>query len=86
MQGDVLSRYSLYELELKRFDLSPRSNNKHKFRAKQHLLIAAASGHENALKLVGSEYKSGNVTKDEYTTTLRAYQVSHEGMRSVQRG
>ena len=85
IQGEVISRYKLYTLESKRFNLSLCSNNKHLDRMKKHLLIAAASGHEEALKIVGSAYKMGDATKDEYTATLRAYQASHEEMRSVQR-
>jgi len=56
-------------------------------RAVKHFLIAARSGNDASLKQVGGAYKAGGdiVTKDEYTTTLRAYQNSKDEMKSAQR-
>ena len=54
-------------------------------RAMKHFMIAARSGYDLALKAIGSGYKNGFVTKDEYTTTLRAYQDAVAEMKSVQR-
>jgi len=54
-------------------------------RAMKHFIIAAKSGHDKSLKKVGEGYKAGHVSKDDYTKTLRAYQVSVNGMKSVQR-
>jgi len=53
--------------------------------AQKHWMIAARSGYELSLQKVGEGYKDGFVTKEEYATTLRAYQVSVVEMRSVQR-
>ena len=54
-------------------------------RAMKHYIIAAKSGWDDSLKTVGEGYKSGHVTKDEYASTLRAYQVCCEEMKSDQR-
>jgi len=54
-------------------------------RAMKHFMIAASSGYDKALKKVGEGYKAGHVTKDEYASTLRAYQDSQNEMKSVQR-
>ena len=51
----------------------------------KHWMIAARAGYEKALKKVGEGYKAGHVTKDEYATTLRAYQCSVDEMKSKQR-
>ena len=48
-------------------------------------MIAARSGYDGALKGVGEGYKGGFVTKDEYTSTLRAYQSIRDEMKSDQR-
>jgi len=53
--------------------------------AMKHYIIAAMSGLEDALKEVGKGYKAGQVTKDEYGNTLRAYQDSREDMKSEPR-
>ena len=53
--------------------------------AMKHFMIAAKSGLEGALKEVALGYKAGHVSKDEYATTLRAYQVSVDEMKSEQR-
>ena len=54
-------------------------------RATKHWMIAARAGFELSLQKVGEGYKDGFVTKDEYASTLRAYQVSVDEMKSVQR-
>jgi hypothetical protein len=53
--------------------------------AQKHWMIAARSGYELSLQKVGEGYKDGFVTKEEYATTLRAYQVSVDDMKSEQR-
>jgi len=60
-------------------------NNGNIGRAMKHFMIAAKSGHGDSLKMVGEGYKRGHVTKDEYATTLRAYQVSIDEVKSEQR-
>ena len=54
-------------------------------RAMKHFIIAARSGHEKSLKCVGIGYKQGLVTKDDYATTLREYQIIRNEMKSDQR-
>jgi len=53
--------------------------------AMKHFIIAARSGLDESLKKVGEGYKAGHVTKEDYASTLRAYQVSVNGMKSEQR-
>ena len=53
--------------------------------AMKHYIIGARGGFEECLKKVGEGYKAGHVTKDEYATTLRAYQSIKNEMKSKQR-
>ena len=78
MQGDAESRYILG-------DLLARSGPDSVPRAKRHFMIAAAAGHDEALKKIAGGYKFGTTTKEEYLTALRAYQSATDSMRSVQR-
>lgn len=57
----------------------------HMKQAMKHYMIAARSGYDISLKLVGNGYKKGLVTKEEYASTLRAYQVSCDEMKSEER-
>ena len=54
-------------------------------RAMKHFMISARAGFSISLKQIGKGYKAGYITKDEYTSTLRAYQSSLEEMKSEQR-
>ena len=54
-------------------------------RAMKHFMIGAKAGEDDSLKKVGEGYKAGYVTKDDYASTLRAYQVSVDEMKSEQR-
>ena len=54
-------------------------------RAMKHHMISARGGYDDSLKQVGIGYKRGYVTKDEYASTLRAYQSTLDKMRSEQR-
>jgi len=53
-------------------------------RAMKHFMIAAKSGYDS-LKEVGEGYKRGDVSKDEYAMTLRAYKDSMDEMKSDHR-
>jgi len=53
-----------------------------KDRALKHFIIAARSGYDRSSKQVGEGYKRGYITKDEYASALRAYQVSADKMKS----
>jgi len=54
-------------------------------RAMKHFIIAARCGFDESLSEIGKGYKAGHATKDEYASTLRAYQVSIDEMKSEQR-
>jgi len=47
----------------------------------KHYMISAKSGYDEALKLVGIWYKHGLATKDQYASTLRAYQDTVNEMK-----
>ena len=51
----------------------------------KHFMIAARAGFDDSLKAVGLGYKRGDVSKDEYAQTLRAYKDSQDEMKSEQR-
>ena len=61
------------------------TNNGNINRATKHCIISARDGYDESLKKVGKGYKEGHVTKDNYASTLRAYQVSVDEMKSEQR-
>ena len=69
--------------EKARYNLAAMEVNKD--RSMKHFIIAARSGLDESLKKVGEGYKAGYVTKEDYASTLRAYQVSVNGMKSEQR-
>ena len=74
--GHERARYNLGIME---------GNNGNIDLAMKHFMIAARSGYDKALKKVGDGYKDGYVTKDEYASTLRAYQSCLNEMKSEQR-
>ena len=74
--GHEISRHMLGSIEANRGIMD---------RAMKHYMIAARCGYEDSLKKVGEGYKAGHVTKDEYASALRAYQVCCDEMKSEQR-
>jgi len=54
-------------------------------RSYKHYMIAARGGFDKCLKKVGEGYKAGHVSKEDYATTLRAYQSCRNEMKSKQR-
>ena len=54
-------------------------------RAMKHWMISARAGCELCLQKVGQGYKDGYATKDEYASTLRAYQAIIDEMKSEER-
>ena len=54
-------------------------------RAFKHLIIAAKAGSKESLKLVKLGFIDGQVTKDEYEKTLRAYHDRQKEMKSYSR-
>ena len=75
--GHEMARYNLGCMEIE--------SNGNVVRAMKHWMIAARAGLDMSLKQVGIGYKRGYVTKDDYASTLRAYQHSWDEMKSEQR-
>ena len=50
----------------------------------KHFMFAARAGYD-CLKKVGDGYRRGDVTKDDYAKTLRAYQQIQDDMKSEDR-
>jgi len=76
MMGYVPARHNLGCLE-------GQADNDH--RAFKHYILAARSGFKLSLDSVRTGYMDGFVTKDEYASTLRAYQESTGDMKSSAR-
>ena len=76
MGGHEIARHILGIMELDKGNLSL---------AMKHWMISARAGFDESLKNVGGGYKRGHVTKDEYATTLRAYQSIRDEMKSDER-
>jgi hypothetical protein len=84
IQGEAMSRFYLGRLEST--GTIPRASmSMNIMRATRHFFIAAASGHKDSLDIIRKGYSNGKVTKEEYASSLRAYQAAHDGMRSIQR-
>ena len=73
MNGDVMSRHNLGAIE-------GQAGNYQ--RAYKHLLLSARAGDKQSLENVKQGYINGRVTKEEYTNTLRAYQMSQDEVKS----
>ena len=73
MNGSIDARYNFGALE-------DKAGNIH--RAMKHVTLAARAGHEKSLEGVKHGFKVGLVTKDEYASTLRAYQKIQDEMKS----
>ena len=74
MKGEVEVRYNLGVLEFNEYNDG---------RAMKHWMIAAAAGHDDALKQLRSYgFMEGHVTKEEYEKALRAHKDSQDAMDS----
>ena len=74
--GSVSARHNLGTVELK----------DEESRAMKHFILAAKAGYKPSLDFVLKfGFMKGLVTKDEYASTLRAYQDRHELMKSKER-
>ena len=73
MKGNLQARVNVGSAEGK-------AGNHH--RAMKHFMISAKAGHEEALDGVKKGFLKGLVTKDEYASTLRAYQKIQDEMKS----
>lgn len=76
MGGDMKARHNLGCTEYK------AGNH---YRAMKHLMIAARSGTKESLDCVKIGFTNGYITKDEYASTLRAYQKRLDEMKSGER-
>ena len=76
MNGDVLARHKLGLLEVEAGNYD---------RAYKHFILAAKAGFKMSLDDVKEGFMDDIVTKDEYATTLRAYQQRHDEMKSDDR-
>ena len=76
LNGSLYARYNLGNLE-------GRAGN-HR-RSMKHFLIAGRAGFTESLSMIKQGFMKGYVTKEEYTTTLRAYQKRKDDMKSDMR-
>ena len=76
IRGNIKARHNLGVLE------GDFGNDQ---RAFKHLIIAAKAGTKESLKLVKLGFIDGQVTKDEYEKTLRAYHDRQKEMKSDMR-
>jgi len=76
MMGDTSARHNLGSLE------GQAGNHRRAFR---HYMISAKGGYDDSLGMVKKGFMNGNVTKDEYASTLRAYHERQKEMKSDER-
>ena len=76
MGGDAAARHNLGFTEARKGAMK---------RALKHALIATGSGHKKSLDIIQIMYKDGDVSKDDYTKALRAYQAYLSEIKSEQR-
>ena len=76
MNGYVSARHNLGCMEWEK-------GNRH--RAMKHFILGARAGHENSLVAVKQGFRNGQVTKDEYASTLRAYHERQKETKSEAR-
>ena len=76
MGGNVLARHNVGALEGQAGNID---------RALKHFTIAAKAGDAEALDMIKYGFMDGDVTKDEYANTLRAYHERHKEMNSDSR-
>ena len=76
IEGNEVARYNLGNNE-------QRAGNMN--RALKHYMIAAGGGHNNALKQIQKLFTNAHATKDDYATSLRAYQAYLVEIKSTQR-
>ena len=54
-------------------------------KAYKHFILAAKAGFKDSLDKTKQAFMTGYVTKDEFASTLRAYQQRHDEMKSEDR-
>lgn len=80
MYGSVSARYNLGCMEL---NVGNRTGNFQQ--AFKHFMISARAGFKESLDMVKEGFMKGDVTKEEYANTLRAYHERHKEMKSDER-
>jgi len=60
-------------------------NNGNTERAVKHWIIAATQGHDDSIKALMDEFRSGIVSKDDLAAALRAHQAAVDATKSPQR-
>eukprot|EP00984_Skeletonema_dohrnii_P018353 scaffold8554_cov91-Skeletonema_dohrnii-CCMP3373.AAC.1 len=60
-------------------------HNGNKERAVKHWIIAATQGHDESIKALMDEFRSGMVSKENLAATLRAHQAALDATKSPQR-
>ena len=76
MDGDVFARHNIGCIE---------GNAGNDNRAYKHLMLSTKAGYKYSLDVVKEGFMDGMVTKDEYASTLRAYQKRVDEMKSDDR-
>ena len=76
VKGDIRARHTLGCMEF-------QAGNEH--RAYMHFILSARAGYKLSLDAVKAGFMDGIVTKDDYASTLRAYQQRHDEMKSDDR-
>ena len=74
ISGNVNARYNI---------ACTFGQNGDKKQAFKHALISASAGHQSSLDEVKNGYNDGDVTKDEFERTLRAYHKSDKTKQKV---
>ena len=92
VESDEKKAMHFYELAAISGDVNARYNiactlgqNGDKKQAFKHALISASAGHQSSLDEVKNGYNNGDVTKDEFERTLRAYQERQDETKSEMR-
>jgi len=65
--------------------VSHEMQNNRSERAIKHLIIAANLGHDHSIKVLKMFYSGGRISKDQFASTLRAYQAAVDATKSPQR-
>ena len=76
MMGSINARHNLGCTEMENGNYMP---------AMKHFMIAANGGDKDSLDQIKVGFRKGHVTKDDFETTLRAYQSSCDKTKSEQR-
>jgi len=87
MMGDTHARNTIGCIEWQTGNMNKENykSNANIDRALKHFMIASGNGNQLSLDNIQDMYKIGQVTKDEYTAALQAYQTYLSEIKSAQR-